>query len=252
MAISDTQKVDYLWKKIAYGKAKTDTGTAKQGFEESISSPLLLRGDRIWQRSDLIPNSISTSSSVVTVYSGTTTVECTEDLTAADNRTWKTNLTDWISPEFGADFIVSVYIANSGITGSNKTTQVTIPANKITAAGVTSPTALDDQWYFDYQAGVLNFIGNALPSGSFTGKSIFVSGARYVGNKGLGNLGNVSFNGSISSDSITVSAIYSTANLLLSPTGGYIDAHGSTLSNLASPVNNSDAVTLAYLTSTLA
>ena len=25
MAISDSQKVDYLWKKLGYGKAKTDT-----------------------------------------------------------------------------------------------------------------------------------------------------------------------------------------------------------------------------------
>ena len=30
MTISDTQKVDYLWKKLGYGKAKTDTNTNKK------------------------------------------------------------------------------------------------------------------------------------------------------------------------------------------------------------------------------
>jgi hypothetical protein len=226
MAISDSQKVDYLWKKIAYGKTKTDLGTTKQGFEESISSPLLIRGDRIWQRSDLISASIATSSTVVTVYSGATTVECTEDTSAADNRTWKTNLTDWISPEFGADYIVSVYIANSGITGSNKTTQVTISANKITAAGVTSPTALDDQWYFDYQSGVLHFIGTNIPTGigtGVTGKSVYITGARYTGDIGLGttssstisnaNLGNLNITGN------TISSVNTNDSIVIDPNG---------------------------------
>ena len=226
MAISDSQKVDYLWKKIAYGKTKTDLGTTKQGFEESISSPLLIRGDRIWQQSGSIPASISTSSSVVTVYSGTTTVECTEDITAADNRTWKTNLTDWISPEFGADYIVSVYIANSGITGANKATQVTISANKITAAGVTSPTLLDDQWYFDYQSGVLHFIGTNIPTAlatGITGKSIYITGARYTGDVGFGSSGSANITiatlGNLSISGNTISSINSNDNIELNPNG---------------------------------
>ena len=226
MAISDSQKVDYLWKKIAYGKTKTDLGTTKQGFEESISSPLLIRGDRIWQQSGSIPASISTSSSVVTVYSGTTTVECTEDITAADNRTWKTNLTDWISPEFGADYIVSVYIANSGITGANKATQVTISANKITAAGVTSPTLLDDQWYFDYQSGVLHFIGTNIPTAlatGVTGKSIYITGARYTGDVGFGSSGSATITtatlGNLNITGNTITSINSNDNIVLDPNG---------------------------------
>ena len=215
MAISDAQKVDYLWKKIAYGRTKTDIATIKQGFEESIASPLLIRGDKIWQQSGSIPNSIATSSPIVTVYSGSTTVECTEDSTAADNRTWKTGLTDWISPEFGADYIVSVYIANSGITGSNKATQVTISANKITAAGVN-----DDQWYFDYQSGVLNFIGTNIPTAittNVTGKSIYITGARYTGQTGFGssasaNIGNFVISGN------TISTL-DNGNIILDPNG---------------------------------
>ena len=221
MAISDTQKVDYLWKKIAYGKTKTDSGTNKQGFEESISSPLLIRGDKIWQQSGSIPSSIATASAVVTVYSGTTTVECTEDLTAADNRTWKTNYTDWISPEFGADYIISVYIANSGITGSNKTTQVTIAGNKISAGGLN-----DDQWYFDYQSGVLHFIGTNIPTAittNVTGKSIYITGARYTGGIGFGTSSTTTATtatlGNLYISSNTISSLDTNANINLSPNG---------------------------------
>ena len=51
MAITDTQKVDYLWKKIGYGRAKTDVNSVKNATNESIASPLLLRGEEIWAES---------------------------------------------------------------------------------------------------------------------------------------------------------------------------------------------------------
>ena len=54
MAISDSQKVDYLWKKLGYGKAKTDTNAFKESTNEAIDSPLLMRGDIIWAQADLM------------------------------------------------------------------------------------------------------------------------------------------------------------------------------------------------------
>ena len=48
MAILESQKVDYLWKKLGYGRTKTDVNANKKAFNESIPSPLLLRGDKIW------------------------------------------------------------------------------------------------------------------------------------------------------------------------------------------------------------
>ena len=53
MAISDTQKVDFLWKKIAFAKAKTDTNANKKA-NEANPSPLLIRGDKIWRESSSI------------------------------------------------------------------------------------------------------------------------------------------------------------------------------------------------------
>ena len=46
MAISDSAKVDLLYKKN-FGLAKTDTPTAKSPSNETIASPALIRGDKI-------------------------------------------------------------------------------------------------------------------------------------------------------------------------------------------------------------
>ena len=46
--------------------------------------------------------------------------------------------------------------------------------------------AAPNEWFFDYQSGLLHFIGTNLPGISFGGKSIYVSGARYTGTFGVG------------------------------------------------------------------
>ena len=205
MAISDTQKVDLLYKKIAWAVTKTDTNPPKEAYNETNPSPLLIRGDSLWQQSGDIPASIpATSSSIVQVYkdgvgSWSSTVQCTEDTGVTDNRTWMTGISDWIGPEFGATYFVKVYIDSTGST----TPQTT--GTSLQAAGLN-----DDQWYFDYQSGILNFIGSNLPTAiatGVTGKNIFISGARYVGLKGVNTWGNVTFgnitvNGNISGNLI--------------------------------------------------
>ena len=178
MAISDNQKVDYLWKKLAYGVAKTDTNDNKLAPNESIASPLLIRGDRVWAESGSIPSAIpSSNTSVVRVYSTSLPVETTEDITSTANRTWKTGVTDWIPPEIGSTYQAKVYIHTSG-DAANATS-----GTQVFAAG----SGNNDEWYFDYQSGVLNFIGSNLPSGvNFSGKSVYVSGAAYIGTFGVG------------------------------------------------------------------
>jgi hypothetical protein len=200
MAISDTQKVDLLYKKIAWAATKTDTNPPKEAYNESNPSPLLIRGDTLWQLSASIPATIpAATSSVVQVYKDGTgawsnTIECTE-LAVTDNRTWSTQLTNWIDPQFGSTYFVKVYVDAAGST-TPQTTGVALQA-----AGVN-----DDQWYFDYQSGILNFIGTNLPASiatGITGKSVFISGARYVGPTGVVNwangliIGNVSINGNV-------------------------------------------------------
>ena len=64
MAISNDQKVDYLFKKLGFGVSKTDTNAQKSAANEAIPSPLLLRGDKVWQQASLIPSTIPGSNTV--------------------------------------------------------------------------------------------------------------------------------------------------------------------------------------------
>lgn len=177
MAISDNQKIDYLFKKLGYGATKTDTNANKLAANESIPSPLLLRGDKVWAEAGNIPAVKPTADTTqVKLYNA---VECTEDITSTGNRTWKTNITDWITPEFGSTYLVSVYIHDA-----NDSAGAESLANKVFVTG----SGNNDEWFFDYQSGVLNFIGDNLPDGkTFTGKSVYISGAVYQGRFGVGD-----------------------------------------------------------------
>ena len=180
MAISDSQKVDLLWKKVGFGKAKTDTNANKFAPNEANTSEFVVKTDQIWAQSGSIPGVIPTAnSSIVEVYldSASGSLETTEDTTATDNRTWKTNVSNWVGPGFGATYQLKVYAAPSG------TANVQSNGTQLFETG----SGNDDQWYFDYQSGILNFIGTNLPTAIGTGTSnvIHVAGAKYVGSVGL-------------------------------------------------------------------
>ena len=222
MALSTTEQLDYLWKKIGYGVTKTDTASTKQAYNESIASPLLLRADKLWTQSGEIPGvKPTTTSSIVRVYkdgtgSWSSTVKCTEDLTATDNRTWKTNLTDWIPPEFGSTYLVTVYIDNDNSTSPQTT------GTQLYAAGASASS--NDEWFFDYQSGVLHFIGTNLPTditSGVTGKSIFISGARYIGTFGIsGSVSSTSADlGNIHVEQNTISSTNTNGNIIIDPNG---------------------------------
>ena len=220
---NESQKIDYLWKKVGYGVTKTAEATSKEAFNESIASPLLYRGDLVWMQSDQIPSSPPAStSSIIQVYkdgvgSFSPSVECTEDLTAPDNQTWKTNSTNWVPTQFGDNYLIQVYVANTGVT----TPQTS--GTKLFQAG----SGTDDTWFFDYQSGVLNFNGANVPSqiaSPITGKSVYIVGYRYVGLIGVTNQpsGNISGNtniGNINFTDTTISTITTNSNIYLTPNG---------------------------------
>jgi len=220
MAITDAKKVDYLWKKLGYGATKTDTNTAKKAPNEAIASPLLLRGDNTWNQASSIPAVMPGSSSgVVTVYPTSAPDETTNDGTAAANRTWKTGLTDWIPPEIGSTYQVKVYIHTASDAGN-----AAASGDQVFATG----SGNDDEWFFDYQSGVLHFIGASLPNGiSFTGKSVYISGARYTGQKGLQNLSTSSGNTEFTANNI--GNIVTNADMTFTTTGtGLFDFNTTT------------------------
>jgi uncharacterized membrane protein len=246
MAIQDSQKIDYLWKKLGYGSTKTDTNTNKKEPNEAIASPLILRGDKVWQQAESIPAVMPGSSAgVVTVYTTSAPDETTLDGTATANRSWKTGLTDWIPPELGSTYQVKVYIHTSGdASGASG-------GDQVFATG----SGNDDEWFFDYQSGVLHFIGDNLPDGiSFTGKSVYISGARYTGTFGVGSsqsntLGNLTVDdttltSTTAGDDIIIDA--ESGLFKISGTDGFVVPIGTTAQRPGSPTNG----TIRYNSST--
>jgi len=187
--VPDSQKVDYLWKKIGFGAAKTDISGNVDATQEPFPSPLQIRADKIMQQSSLIPSIIpSSNTSVVTVFTSSFPIQCTNDSgITTPTLTWETGQTFWIPPEFGPTYQIKAWIAPSG-----NAANVASKGTQIFATG----SGNNDEWFFDYQSGILQFNGNNTPySGgnpiSFTGNSVYISGAVYSGAFGLPTYSNI-------------------------------------------------------------
>jgi len=233
-SFNESQKIDYLWKKVGYGVTKTAEPASKEAFNESIASPLLYRGDLIWTQSGDIPATPPASTtSLVQVYkdgggSYSPAVQCTEDLTAPDNQTWKTNSTNWIPTQFGDNYLVQVYAGAANIS----TPQTT--GTKLFGAGSGS----DDTWFFDYQSGVLNFNGATIPTaiGTGTANTIYIVGYRYVGEFGVDTTfisnGTSNVNIGTANANVTIS-VNGTGNVaVFSNTGAYVSGAVSASGNI--------------------
>ena len=147
---------------------------------KQIASDFIIKSTQIWAQDSSITGVIPASNSSVThVYldSVSGAHEFTEDGTATDNRTWKTGITNWIPPTFGATYQLKVYAAPSS------TSDPQTNGTQLFETG----SGNDDQWYFDYQSGILNFIGSNLPTAIGTGTSnvLYAAGAKYVGTFGV-------------------------------------------------------------------
>ncbi len=153
MAISDSDKVDFLWKKDIYGVSKTAGSTIKFGSNETIPSKSAILPSQLWYESDQISGTppVATNS-VIKVYKGATAIKLTNDSTSPVNQTWlmtstfgdaTTRMTDFISFNFGASYAAVVYIGNPN--GG--------PAARI------FPDTTGEEFVIDYAAGVLYFDG---------------------------------------------------------------------------------------------
>ena len=186
MAVSDAQKTDLLYKKL-FGVAKTDTSTNKGASNESIASPTINRGDKIWTQANSIPTTAAAVTGIVQAYQTTARVQCTADTTttaiSSVYPTWKTNVTDWIPPEFGSTYFVKVYSDTSGASDPTAT------GTQMFDAGVGGV----GEWFFDYQSGVLNFIGGTIPAALTVSKVVMITGYRYVGEIGLSTISGGTF-----------------------------------------------------------
>jgi hypothetical protein len=195
MAYTDSQKVDYLFKKLGYGVAKTDVFANKGPTGEGNASPLLSPGDTIWVSSDQIATVAqlpTSNSSVVTVYrdSLTTSVQCINAGAATTNATWYTGLTNWIPTSYGSGYQIKLYAGPSGSATPQNFTS-------LPPAGVNN-----DSWFFDYQSGIVNFGDTNVPA-AVSGNVVYVVGARYTGPVGLTNSGPL-ISGTINTANVSV------------------------------------------------
>jgi hypothetical protein len=163
------------------------------------------------------------------------TLTLTADSGAPINLTWQTRsqpgnidsslLTNWIPSQYGATYTVKAYVAPSGCT----TPQT--GGTQILQAG----SGINDGWFFDYQAGILNFNGSNVPPqlGNLTsasGNVVYLSGVRYTGLLGVTNLPNINITGNIG-----VSGYVSAVGNI---TGNYILGNGALLTGVITSVAN--------------
>ena len=202
MAVSQSQIVDLLYKQ-AFGVTKTDTATNKSPSNESIPSPLLIRGDTLWSEANQIPSTAAAVAGIEQAYTGVTAVQTTADNTTVPiggiYPTWETGLTYWIPSEFGATYTVQIWVDSSGVANP------TLTGTQIFAAG----SGGTGQYYFNYQSGVLNFIGETIPASLTSGKVLYVVGYRYIGKIGATDLGSNTTIGNLSFIDTTISSLNS-------------------------------------------
>jgi hypothetical protein len=195
-AITDTQKVDLLFKKnFGYGRTAANVSTTA----EVVASPPPLRGDLLWLQADKILLAPGPVKDIVVEHKGDTAVKLvpattnklagsTTDIFQAYRANDGTvDLKNWISADFGAQYSPVLYMVDAD----------TVPSN-LNPGTLLSPdgTGGDGQWVFDCQSGVLNFINNTIPGiklapspNTFTDqKTLYLRAYRYVGTMGVQNL----------------------------------------------------------------
>ncbi len=181
MAINQNEIVDLLYKKLAYSVAKTNTGLERSPTEENIASPVSSFGNYIWVSASSIPATPPSSSSVIVqryqrVDDPTSHVLLTRNSEVSNNRSWIAKdgnsdpLRNWVPPVFGSGYSIKVWAGNP-LTGGSRL--------------YSKGSGSDDEFYFDYDSGTLNFIGNSVPVDAFT--EIYIEGYRYTGSTDIGS-----------------------------------------------------------------
>ena len=215
MAVSIAQYVDLLFKKLQ-GVAKTANSAVKSASNESIASPLFLRGDVVWMQSDQIPSTAQVVTGVTQSYLGGSSVQCTADNTVPPiggvYPTWLTNVTYWVPQELGSTWLPKVYV------GPPSAANIQATGTQIFADGIGGV----GEYYFDTQAGVLNFIGETIPTVLTAGNVVYVAGYQYVGLLGVTNIPSGANIGNLNFSNTTISSTLANGNITLTATGSQL------------------------------
>lgn len=182
MAVSDSSKVDYLFKKLGFSATRTNGDLPASA--EPIPSPLVVPSSTIWNQSDDIPFNAppATSTDIVAVYDAANPIRLTVDARVTSNRTWLATTTwddtttlvgNWIDPgNFGASYLVQIFKDAPDLASGG---------TKLFPTGTNN-----DGWFFDYASGVLNFNDSNLTIGVNASTELYLLAYRYTGGVGAG------------------------------------------------------------------
>jgi hypothetical protein len=149
---------------------------------------------------------------IANARTGTNSVECAADTTVPPiggiRPTWLTNVTYWIPQEFGATWLPKVFV------GPAAAANIEATGTQIFSAG----SGGTGEYYFDTQAGVLNFIGETIPTVLTAGNVVYVSGYEYVGDLGIGNISSANI-GNLAISNTTITTTLANGNITLTATG---------------------------------
>jgi hypothetical protein len=230
MAVSIAQYVDLLFKKLQ-GVAKTANSTTKSASNESIASPAFLRGDILWLQSNQIGNTAGAVSGIANARTNSNSVQCAPDTTVPPiggiRPTWLSNVTYWIPQEFGSTWLPKVFV------GPPAAANIEATGTQIFAAGIGGV----GEYFFDTQAGVLNFIGETIPTVLTSGNVVYISGYQYVGALGVQALPGNTTIGNIKIANTTITTDGTIANIYIEPTGNGIVSINTT-TGLILPAGN--------------
>jgi hypothetical protein len=221
MAVSVAQYIDLLFKKLQ-GVAKTANAATKSASNESIASPAFIRGDIVWMQSDQITSSAGAITGIANARINANSVQCAADTTVPPiggiRPTWLSNVEYWIPQEFGATWLPKVYV------GPTAAANIQATGTQIFSTGIGGV----GEYFFDTQAGVLNFIGETIPTVLTAGNVVYISGYEYVGALGVtNNPGNVTI-GNLTVANTTVSTNLTDGNITLTATGnGLVNISGT-------------------------
>jgi Mycoplasma protein of unknown function, DUF285 len=214
--INAGQNIDFLVKKLGYGVAKTDANS-RAASSEVYASPFLTLGTAVYQQDYLIPtytafgtmlaggNTVVNNQTITNVW----TVQTTNNPGSVAQATWVTGKTDWIPVAVGGQgYQVGVFVGppnlsisslqGSGASANGPAGTVPVPINGIA----------NDSWFFDYQAGILNFVDQAVPTTvANTSNVIYITGAVYSGYKGVSTWANLSVAGNLNSTNGNINLI---------------------------------------------
>jgi hypothetical protein len=212
MAVSIAQYVDLLFKKLQ-GVSKTANSTVKSASNESIASPAFLRGDIVWMQSDQIPATAQSVSGIANARINGNSVQCVADTTVPPvggiYPTWLSNVSYWIPQELGATWLPKVFVGPSAAANIQST------GTQIFAAGIGGV----GEYYFDTQAGVLNFIGETIPTVLTAGNVVYISGYEYIGDLGVQNIPDNANIGNLQISNTTITTTLANGNITLTATG---------------------------------